>query len=323
MAQLGKSSHLVACSAMIAPARRLVFYRFRTWIDQIVRIAVHTFVVDESKVPLNPEKVEGYWYCAGGFCDIDESGVSQHIGSCDIEFAECLVAPNIKDDDPERPEKVIAGEYGIHYVCHNITNRVLYATDDRDTLIDIDIPVTGYEVVVKSALGIYGQNKVEWSRRRQGCIDGCYQSDPPPSLALAPERTRDEEMHRIHLRAANGDIAKAQRLTVALKDIDNAYLLETDSLVKDFDRQVIDREVFHTSMVATTRRMFDRTIREVGLENTKKIYPHCELETTEPTSGSSDEGGQSQLNSANVAVASNSSGMGAAVAEMTTVGAAE
>ena len=77
------TTQLVVCSIMVAPARRLVFRTFRPWIDQVVKIIVHTFVVDESKVPLNADNPDGYWYCAGDFCDIDEAGVSQHL-SCAI-----------------------------------------------------------------------------------------------------------------------------------------------------------------------------------------------------------------------------------------------
>jgi len=268
---------------MVAPARRLVFYRFRTWVDRIVKIAVHTFAVDADEVPLNFKDPKGYWYCAGSFCDVDDAGVSQHLISADLGLARCLVAPNIKDDDAERPQKVIAGEYGVHYVCHNITNRVLHSTAERNTLIDLDVPVTGYELVVKSVLGIYGQNKLEWQRRREACEgEPRHGTDALVANGGAAEnreiRSRDDEIERIHLRAAGGDRSKARRLTEALKEIDTEYLHDTGYLVDEYNREAVPMDKFSDDMVDTTYRMFASTISLVGAEMTKKIYPNCEIE---------------------------------------------
>ena len=160
---------LVVCSVMVAPARLLFFYKIRTWLDQIVKVVVHTFAVDASRIPINELNPSGYWYCAGDFCAVDEAGVYQHLGRADVELAKCLVIPDIKDDHPERAKLVIGGEYGVHYVCHNITNRILFSTPESETLIDLDLKTTGYEIVVKSALGVYGQNRIEWGLRQQKC----------------------------------------------------------------------------------------------------------------------------------------------------------
>ena len=273
-----KHTNLVICSAMIKPARLLIFYKLRTWIDQVVRIVVHTFAVEESKLPLDPKNPDGYWYCAGDFCDIDEAGVYQNLSQADLELAQCLVSPNIKDDHPARAKLVISGEYGIHYVCHNITNRILYATESCYTLIDLDIKTTGYEVVVKSALGVYGQNKVEWERRKLKCgdnNDACNSSTANGDMNNKPDITRDDEIHKIHLRAAGGNVDKARNLTEALGTIDNNFYSTTDNLVSQFDSGTIDEINFHSKMLNSCAMLFSETISTVGHKMTQRIYPDC------------------------------------------------
>lgn len=275
------SSKLVICSVVVAPARKLVFYRLRTWLDQVVKIVVHTFAVEESKVPLDPENPDGYWYCAGDFCNIDESGVSQHLSDADVDYAKCLVAPNIKDDHPARESMVILGQYGIHYVCHNITNRVLYSTANKDTIIDLDIVTTGYELVVKSALGIYGQNKVEWERRKENCSGSICIADGgriAAPLIGGLEKTREDEIRKVHLRAARWDIAKAERLTLALETIDYKFYLRTQEIVEEFDRHAISFATANLKMVNACAVLFSETIGEVGLDMTRRIYPDCNIE---------------------------------------------
>lgn|GEM_PF-2864851 len=278
-----ENDELVVCSVMVAPARRLVFYKFRSWVDQLVRVAVHTFAVDSGKIPLDLEQPEGYWYCAGSFCDIDEAGVSQHICTADLDYAQCLVAPSIKDDDSERPEKVISGEYGVHYVCHNITNRILYATEKRETLVNLDIPITGYELVVKSALGIYGQNKFEWQKRRESCggvaADGSVgafgKMGPSENLEV---RSRDEEIDLIHLRACRWDKAKAIKVSEALLETDEIFRQDTNQLIEEFDSGDFSIDEFNAKMISAANRLLGATIKTVGMEMAKNIFPDCELE---------------------------------------------
>jgi len=284
------SSQLVVCSVLVAPVRNRMPDMLRTWIDQIVKIVVHTFVVEESKVPLNSENPDGYWYCAGDFCNIDEPGVYQHLSHADIEYAKCLVAPNIKDNHLDREKMVISGKYNVNYVCHNITNRVLYSTEAKATLADIEILKTGYEVVVKSVLGVYGQNKVEWERRKKNCTDGvdAYfgRRDAAPQLG-ATDNPRNEEIHKIHLIASDGNTAKAENLTYALQDIDQKFYLQTQKLVNEFDHENTSLEVFNSNMVAACAILFSETIREVGRDIAMQIYPDCiidlEIENTYQT----------------------------------------
>lgn len=49
--------NLVVCSAMIKPVRVIFFYKLRTWLDQVADIVVHTFAVEESKLPVHGELI--------------------------------------------------------------------------------------------------------------------------------------------------------------------------------------------------------------------------------------------------------------------------
>lgn len=276
-----QTNRLVVCSVLLAPIRRLIPVKLIVWIDRIVRLPVHTFVVEESKLPLNQKRIDGYWYCAGDFCDIDEAGVYQELIKADIPYAKCLVAPNIKDKDPLRPTKVIAGEFGVHYVCHNITNRILFATKNRSTLFDLEISKSGYEVVVKTTLGVYGQNKVEWERKIQKCSSD--KTEINQDLKTKPDNDESEiyrkaEILKIHKRACHGDIKKAVRLTDSLRDIDSKFFITTLELIKSYENQLIDFVTFNHKMLGACSTLFTETIYEVGIEMTKYIYPNCILE---------------------------------------------
>lgn len=274
-----ENSKIVVCSVMVKPIRVIFIETIRTWIDQIVRVPVHTFAVDESKIPLNVENPDGYWYCAGDFCDIDEAGVYQHIEDVDIKYAKCLVAPNITDDDPQRPGKVIAGRYAVNYVCHNITNRVLYSTDSKITLGDIDILKTGYSLVVKSVLGVYGQNKVEWERKKLFCGPDSrdlilYSEKAANNRAYAE---RQAEIEKIHLAACDGNLEKAQTLSLALKDVDDEFYQMTSKAVNLYDRNQLYFENYNIKMMAACSQLFSKTISKVGRNVAMKIYPDCNI----------------------------------------------
>lgn len=274
------NGEIVVCSVPISPIRNRLWKHSLTWIDLIVSVPVHTFAVDARKIPLDPLNPQGYWYCAGDFCDIYEPGVDQDFVSADIDYANCLVAPDIKDDHKDRPAKVIAGVYNINYVCHNITNRILYATDARKTIVDLDISINGYANVVKSKLGVYGQNKYEWKNRKRTCtflhrlrnrtVDSQTQQE---SLKL-----RAKEIEKIHLRACGKDREKATRLTEVLKDIDEEYYQATESLIERWGKGKLNLDTFNFMMVKASFRLFGETAKLVGEKLTQRIYPDCFIE---------------------------------------------
>jgi len=272
------SNGLVLCSVMLKPVRQNILDSLITWLDIISIVPNHTFVVEEACVPLNKSNPSGYWYCAGDFCDIDEPGVHQYLDDADIKLARCLVTPSIKDDHELRPVLVIGGEYSVNYVCHNITNRILYATDGHKTLGDVDIPKNGYSVVIKSALGVYGQNKLEWKRRKENC-----------SLSDDSVRTRkakvdmwfndqDLEIEKVHLSACRGDEEMASRLTDELASVDGEFLVRTKYAVESYEEEKVEFKTYTQLMVNACSFLFSETIKIVGRQKAQKIYSGCNID---------------------------------------------
>jgi len=266
---------------MVKPVRQRILKSLLTWLDIISVVPNHTFVVEEASIPLNSVQPSGYWYCAGDFCDIDEPGVHQYLEDADIRLARCLVAPDVKDDHQLRPTLVIAGEYGVNYVCHNIANRVLYATKDQQTLGDIEIPKNGYSAVIKSVLGVYGQNKVEWKRRKQNCSGSSIDENKPkrPIIFSIEPNEQELEIDKIHLAACHGDKEKARNLTDALSTVDNEFLKRTELAVDRYEKEQVNFETFTQLMVNACSILFSETLKVVPRKLAQEIYPGCNLDT--------------------------------------------
>ena len=104
-----------------------------------------------------------YWYCYG---DLRLKGqkLSAKIGSTSI--SSCLVQPNIRSEESQAAKGTIF-RYGIHGVCHQLANQVLFGT-----------ATTGPAITVKSArgywlssfrYGTYGINNADWEERKRRC----------------------------------------------------------------------------------------------------------------------------------------------------------
>ncbi len=278
-----KGGSLLVCSIPLSAIRNAIPHYLRTWIDMIVDFPMHTFVVNPEDSPFDEKNTEGYWYCAGDFCDIEAGGVHQFLCDADIDRAECLVSSNIKDDHKDRPELVIKGDYGVHYVCHNIVNRILYATKDKITLFDTGIKSTGYEFVVKSCLGVYGQNALDWNDRKAKCSDSlegdfCVLGDDSirgPESYQINYTIKSSEINKIHLRACGGKESVAENLSEALNDIDRDFSNRTSMLGLDLSRDQISLEDFQISMYQECLTLYQKTINIVGINVARKIYPDC------------------------------------------------
>lgn len=271
---------LVLCSVMAQPVRQRILKSILTWLDIISVVPNHTFVVEEAAIPLDRTEPSGYWYCAGDFCDIDEAGVHQHLEDANISLAKCLVSPDIKDDHELRPVLVIAGEYSVNYVCHNIANRVLYATPNHLTLGDIEIPKNGYSAVIKSTLGVYGQNKVEWKRRHKNCSQSLideYTPDKPGGSGPDLDEQR-REIDKIHIAACHGDEQKAHNLTNALYKVDYEFLKRTEQTVQKYEEGLVNFEEYTQLMVNACSILFNETIKIVGRKLAQEIYSGCNLD---------------------------------------------
>lgn len=271
-------NELVVCSAYIKAVRVRFPSIFRSWItDLFPAIPVHTFIVDSKYSKYPADRAKNYWYCAGDHLKANSPGVTQALVTANLDLVKCLVAPDIKDDDIMRPEKVIGGEYGLNYVCHNIANRVLFACNFRGyantiTLADLDIPIHGYSFVVKSALGVYGQDLSEWSNRVKACnCTGRIFKDPSDF-----SQSRKNEIDKIHVAAAL-NMDEYRLFNNDLAQVDNEYLKYTKSIYEDFQSKKTSIERYNGSMVHLARRLYEDTAKKVGSDAAERIFPGFSL----------------------------------------------
>ncbi|NRB43156.1 MAG: hypothetical protein HRU20_32600 [Pseudomonadales bacterium] len=265
------SDPLVVCSIPLKYFRGAIGRRMLPWIHRILKFPVHTFVNDQALAHLASESsTDGYWYCAGEFCPIDASGVDQYILDANGKFARCLVSPDIKLEEPQHPLEVIRGDYGISFVCHNIANRVMYASPDEKTLGDTKIFLPGYGFIIKGHLGVYGQNKSEWSRKVKRCSRG-FGVD----VVLSKEynfRTQEEEINVLHLQATGNNQEQADTITEALREVDSKYYKKTMDHYRAYIDEVLDEAEFHNVMEATAYTLIEETEEILGVQFTQKIY---------------------------------------------------
>ena len=257
------------------------------WSKQLYTVPVHTFVTvgdDWLKEPgVIPDKT-GYWYCAGDFCPSNHKlVVSNYIGEVEQDFAYCLVQPDIHESDAEHGIKVIGGKYAFDYVCHNITNRVIYSYLPNMTLLNRGLPIVGYKAVINSYLGVYGRIKREWL----STIDAC-QSRCSPQLGEIPNEpippvTEDDEVSKIHFHAADGDAELGKELDEKLKVIDQNYRLNTEYVYSRYKHRFIGKKTFNKLLLNLHIQVIRQTEMKIGREMTKKIYGEYNLPLITPS----------------------------------------
>ncbi len=246
-------------------------------------IPVHTFATIKYQWRTEPTSHKGiYWYCAGDFRTIPQPGLlSQKITYYHSAVSTCLVAPNIKKVDPSH-HNVIGGDYGIHYVCHNITNRVLYPTgidnieingsnNIKHKAITIaalhSINITGYKIIVLSHLGVYGVNYNEWRSKIKNCLD----IDPPPNKYFLFQCVKDEIL-KLHFRACTNTDFDYKEVTSRLSSIDYSFSMGSRKLFIDFSMGDISIYTYNDKLYKIIIQLLKDTEKEVGLDLSLKIH---------------------------------------------------
>lgn len=107
------------------------------------------------------------WYCWGDYHK--DGGTPSHpdgfIGGADgiISTAICICEPNlISKGNPSAKGTIFI--YGIHGVCHQLANQVLFATKSRIKV----AYARGYERT-SATYGDYGLNRAAWNRKKSAC----------------------------------------------------------------------------------------------------------------------------------------------------------
>lgn len=134
----------------------------------------HTWVTDyDNRVVSYPDIAsvalagKRNWYCWGDYHNI--GGTPSHpdgfIGGADgvIATANCICEPNlISRGNPSAKGTIF--RYGIHGVCHQLANQVLFATKSKIRVGS----ARGYQRT-SAIYGDYGLNRADWDRRKAGC----------------------------------------------------------------------------------------------------------------------------------------------------------
>ncbi len=124
----------------------------------------HTWVTTYQPVIECPpdESLGEYWYCAGD-CHraptADGMGRMLRSAEGDVDFARRVGRPN---DEGE----TCGINYGLTGVCHQIANRILYATKTSDRQPITVEGATGYNLS-KTVYGAYGAKGALWRNERQ------------------------------------------------------------------------------------------------------------------------------------------------------------
>lgn len=131
--------------------------------------ADHTWVTDFDS-PFACPPPSHYWYC-WGICHPTGPGTTARPllrAAGDIAAATCICRP----DDPAAHGGIDL--YGVHGVCHQLANRVLYAASTGGTPPTV---VGAHKYWLSQALfGTYGLTHADWRRRKKSCF--------PPSTIM-------------------------------------------------------------------------------------------------------------------------------------------
>lgn len=257
------------------------------WTERLFKLPVHTFTTIDEEWHDPPVKnvKEGYWYCAGDFCSTSErTVVGVGLEDTNLEFAKCLVKPDIKKGELTHNMEVIGGAYIVDYVCHNITNRVLFSSKKLITLANARIPLTGYKAVVMSPLGLYGRQTREWSL----VIDKCRNIFINEIDIDHGPRSKDAEIDIIHRNAANGNHEVGENITNALLEVDAEFTESSFDVYNSFDSKRIGVEDLNNKMGHLLRMVITNTERVVGPNISKRIYGDYTLDEESSDKSGSD-----------------------------------
>jgi hypothetical protein len=137
-----------------------------------VRFADHTWVTAfdaASSCPPPPL----YWYSWGG-CHATGPGTTATLldhRPASVGVARCICQPDVEDYSFQAGDPAHGGidYYGVSGVCHQLSNRILFATAGADGASATVSGAHGYGVS-RFLYGTYGTDAVEWAARKTRCL---------------------------------------------------------------------------------------------------------------------------------------------------------
>lgn len=221
--------------------------------------------ISESQVNDTTE----YWYChAEQFSATltlhDPNVQGMATGDVDHRFARCLTEPNIKAGEPTHDPLVASGKYLVHWVCHQLTNRVLAAKDGCPTISDYTgLNVRGYYLSIQR-YGPYGRNVTEWLSRMQGCAKR-------KGAEVTPMKTREDELDHVMEVFAEGSALSAFTLD-SLHRLNQSHQRMLDAFYEDMEAGRISEEEMEIGIARLELAQIQQTQQMIGPQQTARLH---------------------------------------------------
>jgi len=176
--------------------------------------ADHTWVTSfdsPSTCPPHPE----YWY-SWGSCHGTGGGTTARDltrGSADLRVARCICQPDVEDFHPTAGNLSHGGIdlYGIQGVCHQLANRILWATSAGGAPPATVDEAHGYGFS-RFLYGTYGANANEWEARKARCTASVAGPAPAPTAAMiaaaSPIVLLDQDLAAMFQERLKGDYSR-------------------------------------------------------------------------------------------------------------------
>ena len=138
-----------------------------------------------------------YWY-SWGSCHATGPGTTARLlgsGPANLDVARCLCEPDVESYRYAAGEPAHGGidYYGVTGVCHQLSNRILFAATSGGPEPLTVSDAHGYWVS-RFLYGTYGANPGEWTERKTRCLAAAVGAPPAPMMAAARTLTLDEDL---------------------------------------------------------------------------------------------------------------------------------
>ena len=247
------------------------------WADPIggtANLADHTWVTSFDPVSQCPPG-QSYWYAWGGCHQTGSGATSRSLGThaADMAVANCICTPDVHELLP--PNSASHGGinlYGIDGVCHQLSNRILWATTKG----------TGDSLTVDGAkgygasrwlFGTYGANVGEWQNRIARCTAAAAAPTAAPGTpvamamhAAAAPKSLDPDLDAMIREKLGPEFSREK--AARIRDI-RARVLSAKKLL---DRRVRSGQMSGAAFAESVNDLVDRGLRETATVLTPEEY---------------------------------------------------
>lgn len=195
--------------------------------------ADHTWVTTYD-APSSCVPPSEYWYSWGGCHGTGAGTTARDLARAPADFrvARCICQPDLEDYHPTAQNPAHGGVdlYGIDGVCHQLSNRILFATSSGGATPSTVSAAHGYWLS-RFLYGTYGANVNEWESRKARCSAPVGGPAPAPTAAAMMAASAipaldqdlvamfDERFHRDYSRAAMAQIVNLRHQLFAEKAV--------------------------------------------------------------------------------------------------------